>query len=142
MQQRGLPYNVKTRCSTTTSPATLFVPMFAPDETDNTFTAMGAPDNWWNDVTESRGADAPKVHAEIFHGGPNGTSAASGDEGPNASCTTKPITTLTDVSVTAGKTAIKTAIDAMSPAGDQRARRHGMGLAGAVERRAVHGGPS
>jgi hypothetical protein len=43
---------------------------------------------------------------ELRHGPPQGA-------GPNYSCTTNPITRLTDVSVDEGKTAIKTAIDAM-----------------------------
>ena len=49
---------------------------------------------------------------------PYGATSPQGDDGPNCSCTTKPITPLTDVSATAGKNAIKAAIDAMSPTGN------------------------
>jgi hypothetical protein len=48
---------------------------------------------------------------------PNGTAAATGSGGPNASCTTQPITPLTDVSNTTGMTTITNAIDAMQPNG-------------------------
>src|SRR5262249_54586523 len=45
------------------------------------------------------------------------TSPAGYDQGPNGSCTTQPITPLTDISTTTGKTAIKNSIDAMQPDG-------------------------
>jgi hypothetical protein len=48
---------------------------------------------------------------------PYGVQSDKGD-GPNYSCTTVPITPLTDVSDTEGKNAIKAAIDQMSPTGN------------------------
>jgi hypothetical protein len=45
------------------------------------------------------------------------TNAATGD-GPNSSCTTMPITPLTDVTVSAGMTTVVNAINAMQPTGN------------------------
>ena len=55
---------------------------------------------------------------EVFHGAPLRRDLAAQATGPNFSCTTKPITPLTDVSDTAGKTAIKASIDEMAPTGN------------------------
>jgi hypothetical protein len=53
------------------NPASLFVPMFAPDETDNRDSwnrrAMG---DWWADITEStNNAARQRLHAQIFRAG-------------------------------------------------------------------------
>lgn len=118
VETRPHPYDKDITEPTKSNPATLFVPMFAPDETDKEDSrGRDAMSDWWADsISETdrkRGRYMPKYFL------PAGTSkAAAGlDEGPNASCTTKPITPLRDVTASAGKTAIKDAIDAMSPLG-------------------------
>jgi Flp pilus assembly protein TadG len=119
VEQRPSPYDMTDAMPTSTTPATLFVPMFAPDETDNRDSSRRyAIDNWWNDGTSSssditRQSYMPKYYTAA----PLGTSAATGDGGPNASCTTKPITPLTDVTNTDGMDTIDDAIDAMQPDG-------------------------
>ncbi|MBN9078805.1 MAG: hypothetical protein BGN87_22245 [Rhizobiales bacterium 65-79] len=119
VEQRPSPYDVTDAAPDSSNPATLFVPMFAPDETDNKDSsrryAMG---NWWNDKTTT-GTDAQRqaYMPKYYTPAPNGTAAATGDGGPNASCTTQPITPLTDVTNTAGMNTITAAIDAMQPDG-------------------------
>jgi Flp pilus assembly protein TadG len=102
-------------------PATMFVPMFAPDEPGDRWAPSdgssaknyGASNNWWNDETTSNsGTVRLRNMKKYYEVRPFGATMPQG-AGPNYSCTTNPITRLTDVSVDEGKTAIKTAIDAM-----------------------------
>jgi Flp pilus assembly protein TadG len=118
VEQRPSPYDVTDAAPNSGTPATLFVPMFAPDETDNrdgyNRRAMG---NWWNDNTSGTDAKRQAYMPKYYTPAPDGTDAATGDGGPNASCTTKPITPLTDVTNTTGMQTITDAIDAMQPNG-------------------------
>jgi hypothetical protein len=118
VEQRPSPYDVTDAAPDASNPATLFVPMFAPDETDNRDgskrRAMG---NWWNDNMSGTDAKRQAYMPKYYTPAPDGTDAATGDGGPNASCTTKPITPLTDVTNTAGMKTITDAIDAMQPNG-------------------------
>ena len=92
-------------------PATMFVPMFAPDEpgdrwateADENPDGLSATNNWWNDGTEdASGAKRQKNMSKYFEVRPFGATSPQGT-GPNYSCTTEPITPLTDVS-TRGRT--------------------------------------
>jgi Flp pilus assembly protein TadG len=118
VEQRPSPYDVTDAAPDASNPATLFVPMFAPDETDNRDgskrRAMG---NWWNDNMSGTDAKRQAYMPKYYTPAPDGTDAATGDGGPNASCTTKPITPLTDVTNTTGMKTITDAIDAMQPNG-------------------------
>jgi Flp pilus assembly protein TadG len=131
VEARPSPYDVNDTTPTTTTPATLFVPMFAPDENTSAYnnwylyTASGTP-KYWSDVLGSGYTSLQKQqymgkYFDIGSGkgyiGPYGTIPAGLDVGPNSMCTTTPITPLTDISLTAGKTAIKASIDAMQPDG-------------------------
>ncbi len=117
VEARPNPYNLNDTAPLQATPATLFVPMFAPDETDQT-TGGSAPNSWWNDVTTSTTASTrQKYMPKYFTPAGEGTSASAASSGPNDSCTTKPITPLVDVSVAAGKSQIEAAIDAMAPLG-------------------------
>jgi Flp pilus assembly protein TadG len=107
-------------------PATMFVPMFAPDEpgdrwatdSDSSPDNFSAANNWWNDGTESSsGRTRERNMAKYFDVRPYGATSPQGS-GPNYSCTTTPITPLTDVSTDDGITTIKTAIDKMTPNGN------------------------
>jgi Flp pilus assembly protein TadG len=130
VEQRPSPFDVTDAAPDKSNPATLFVPMFAPDETS------GSQNNWylfqknrtdyyWSDVLSSsksaakRQAYMPKYFdiPTIGYVAPYGTSPAGLNTGPNASCTTQPITPLTDVTTDAGMTTISDAIDAMQPLG-------------------------
>lgn len=102
------------------NPASLFVPMFAPDETDLRDSwnraAMG---DWWDDMlggsnnSAARQAFMPKY----FEPAPIGTAFMGLDKGPNLMCTATPITPLTDVSTTAGLNTVKKAIADMHALG-------------------------
>jgi Flp pilus assembly protein TadG len=118
VETRPSPYNVNDAVPTTATPATLFVPMFAPDETDPT--SGGSPvasNSWWADgLTGATNYAARQLNMPKYFT-PYAT-AAEGTKGPNFSCTTKAITPLTDVSKSAGATAIKSAIDSMVAGGN------------------------
>jgi Flp pilus assembly protein TadG len=119
VETRPHPYDKDDTAPATGKPATLFVPMFAPDETDlkdsSNRSAMG---NWWADGTsDSSNRNRGRYMPKYFTPAGTGKALPGADEGPNASCTTTAITPLRDVTKTEGKTAIKAAIDAMSPLG-------------------------
>ena len=116
ISETGVPYG---------DPATLFVPMFAPDEPGDRWTDdqnssinnYGASNNWWNDGTEdSSGQTRQRNMAKYFQVRPYGASSPQGS-GPNYSCTTNPITPLTDVTTDEGLAAITAAINAMAANG-------------------------
>jgi hypothetical protein len=121
VEARPYPYNIDDTAPTSSKPATLFVPMFAPDEADGN--SLYKNGNYWDDYTTNSSASAlvrqrnVKKYFDVPVGyvGAFGTSFADMDQGPNRACTTSAITPLTDVSTAAGKTAIKNSIDAMTP---------------------------
>ncbi|TRC96722.1 hypothetical protein FJV76_02345 [Mesorhizobium sp. WSM4303] len=120
VESRPYPYNIQDTAASTTTPATMFVPMFAPDETDNVDTnSRPANNNWHLDATVSNATDSArqKYMPKYFTPGTKVTPAYGSNAGPNASCSTTAITPLTDVSVAVGQTAVKTAIDAMVDVG-------------------------
>jgi Flp pilus assembly protein TadG len=115
VETRPHPYAYDTTSPTSAIPATYFVPMFAPDETDlrdgSNRAAMG---NWWPDLTTStNNATRQAFMPKYFAPAPEGTSAAGMYQGPNAMCSTTPILPLTDVSTSAGLKKVTDAIDAM-----------------------------
>jgi Flp pilus assembly protein TadG len=132
VEARPHPYNTTDAAPSSGTPATLFVPMFGPDEVGNKWTTQSngsirtfsANNSWWDDDTTSTSTGASTQLArqrsmqKYFKEAPFGTmSAATGDEGPNVSCTTNPITPLTDVTKPEGLAVVKNAIDAMEPLG-------------------------
>jgi Flp pilus assembly protein TadG len=134
VEARPYPYNVNDAAPTNTTPATLFVPMFAPDEVGNIWTdqgdywrtvrTFGASNSWWDDLTTSTSTSTDDQYrrqrsmVKYFTAAPQGkVSAAQPGQGPNSSCTTTAITPLTDVTTSEGQTKINTAIDAMGPNG-------------------------
>jgi Flp pilus assembly protein TadG len=135
VETRPSPFDKDDTAPTSSNPATLFVPMFAPDEVGNVWTDQGdsnktiktfnSHNSWWDDLTPSTSTATSdqlkrqKSMVKYFTAAPQGkkSAAAQYDEGPNASCTTKPITPLTDVTKQAGLDKIKAAINAMVPDG-------------------------
>ena len=117
MSEIGVPFG---------DPATLFVPMFAPDEagdrwktdTDQDPDNFSASNNWWNDGIEDASATVrQKNMPKYWEIRPYGASSTQGS-GPNYSCTTTPITPLTDVTTEEGLAKVKGAIDAMAANGN------------------------
>lgn len=127
VETRPAPYNMLDTTPSSSHPETYFVPMFAPDEWDKTKNTnkqdVSALNSWWSDNTAyadntpanaaNRQRDLAKYYNVI---GAYNSTIASG-KGPHYSCTTQPITPLTDVSKAAGLTTVKNAIDAMVPDG-------------------------
>jgi len=132
VEARPYPYNQNDATPSTGTPATLFVPMFAPDEAGHRWRDLdhdsstnelngdtfGYNNNWWADWADTNATSRQSDMRKYFRTKPYGSSSAGTGYGPNFSCTTNPITPLTDVTVDAGKTAILTAIDAMQPTGN------------------------
>ncbi|WP_181174524.1 TadE/TadG family type IV pilus assembly protein [Mesorhizobium sp. B2-3-10] len=138
VEARPYPYNINDATPSGGSantgigvgdPATMFVPMFAPDEPGNHWkltqdpdeaapVTYGAINSWWNDdPSSSSGQSRLRNMAKYFQPRPIDAPALPAGNGPNYSCTTNPITPLTDVSVADGLTSIKAAIDLMQPNG-------------------------
>ncbi|TGP27332.1 TadE/TadG family protein [Mesorhizobium sp. M1D.F.Ca.ET.184.01.1.1] len=111
-------------------PATMFVPMFAPDEPGNHWyvtqdpdelppKTYGAANSWWNDdPSSSTGKTRQSNMAKYFMPRPMNAPVLGAGAGPNYSCTTTPITPLTDVTNADGLAAVKAAIDLMQPNGN------------------------
>lgn len=132
VETRPYPYNTNDDAPVPSNPATLFVPMFAPDEagdynssasSEDYLVSFGAYTSWWNDfwtnntVTDAIAKARQRSMVKYFTPLPRGTTLPSGEMSPNRSCTTKKITPLTDVSTAAGKKTVKDAINAMSEGG-------------------------
>lgn len=119
VEARPYPYNTNDSAPSSSLPATLFVPMFAPDETDQTDSnSRPANNNWWKDgSTNSSAAVRQRYMPKYYTPAATGTAAMGLDQGPNSSCSTTPITPLVDVSSQTGIDKIKAAIDAMAPNG-------------------------
>ncbi len=119
VEARPHPYNVNDTAPSSSTPATLFVPMFAPDETDLADGTKYANNMWSTDklTGSSNSAARQRYTAKYYDPAMLNSAARISGGGPNLGCTTKPITPLTDVTTAAGKTAINNAIDAMVPDG-------------------------
>ena len=105
-------------------PATMFVPMFAPDEPGDRWEVEGTnkdssapPTTGGTTARESSGSIRQRNMKKYFDIRPYGATSSQGS-GPNYSCTTTPITPLTDVTTEDGLAAIKTAIDKMAANGN------------------------
>lgn len=119
VEARPSPYNVTDEPPSLSKGATLFVPMFAPDETDRTdSSSRPANNNWMADIV-STNTDLTRLRymPKYFETGTAVKTAWGINEGPNVSCSTKAITKLTDVTAASGLKTIKDAIDAMVPSG-------------------------
>ncbi len=93
-------------------PDTMYVPMFAPDEYDSSRSL----NHWWSDnggrydSYQTMQRDLKKYYIAQ-------NTSGEGTTGPNYSCTTTPITTLTDVTTDNGLRTVKNAIAKMQPDG-------------------------
>ncbi len=131
VEARPYPHNLTDATATSSNPATLYVPMFGPDEpgnywrdvngdgiNDRVSASWGYPNDYWVDSDDSltvkkRQQDMRKYFMVKPLNAPN----SSQGDGPNYSCTTEPMTPLTDVTKDEGLNKIKNAINAMSPTG-------------------------
>lgn len=131
VEARPVPYNNNDATATATNPATLFVPMFAPDEpkhlwrdldrdgvNDLNSTDFGYGNNWWTDWADTTATPRQRDMRKYYRVKPWGSTNPASGAGPNFSCTTNPITPLKDVTTVDGKKAIIDAINAMKPSGN------------------------
>lgn len=129
VEMRPYPMNVNDTAPTSGDPASLYVPMFAPDEPgdvwdENPFDNQGVPssntyNNWWNDTSPSDNGLTRQKKANKYYkiNLGNDEKPAEDGEGPNQGCTTMPITPLVDTTKTPGENSIKAAIDSMRAEG-------------------------
>ena len=119
VEARPAPYNRTDAAPVSSNPSTLFVPMFAADETDkrDDYNRSAYGDYWLDLTTTSSNYARQRYMPKYFLEAPKGTKAAKPGTGPNISCTTKPITPLTDTSEKEGRKAIRKAIDDMDAGG-------------------------
>ncbi|MBE7183512.1 MAG: hypothetical protein INR68_03790 [Methylobacterium mesophilicum] len=119
VEARPYPFNVTDEPPSLSKGETLFVPMFAPDETDRSdSSSRPANNNWMPDVsTSTTDLTRQRFMPKYLETGTAVKPAWNLDEGPNAGCSTKPLTKLTDVTAAPGLKTIKDAIDAMTPGG-------------------------
>lgn len=135
VEARPSPYNNDDTTPDAANPATLFVPMFAPDEAGTLwrdFNRDGTNDvdslsynynnNWWADWPYYTGtptaAQRQSDMRKYFLIKPYGSTSAAAGDGPNSGCTTSPITPLKDVTQATEKQEIDDAIDAMASTGN------------------------
>lgn len=134
VEARPYPYNDDDTTPDSANPATLFVPMFAPDEagtlwrdfnrdsTDDVDPWTNSPksdNNWWADWPSSTTAKQRQSDMrKYFMVKPYNSQSANAGDGPNAACTTSPITPLKDVTDAEQKQELDDAIDDMAPTGN------------------------
>jgi hypothetical protein len=131
VEARPAPYNNNDAEAVSSNPATLFVPMFAPDEAGHLWRDLnddnipdlddlnyGYGNNWWADWDNSDAGPRQSDMRKYFRVKPYEAPAAGYGDGPNSSCTTNAITPLQDVTTIEGKQVILDAIDDMSPTGN------------------------
>ncbi|HEV2900914.1 MAG TPA: pilus assembly protein TadG-related protein [Pseudaminobacter sp.] len=136
VEARPAPYNNNDTAPISSNPATLFVPMFAPDEPKHLWLDLdrnGSADldsddfyysnNWWTDWVDTDITTAGAISRltdmrKYFRVKPYGSTSPGYGDGPNSSCTTNPITPLQNVTTAEGKQVILNAIDDMSPTGN------------------------
>lgn len=133
VEARPYPYNVNDARSSQDDPESLFVPMFAPDEPGNLWrdvdgdgmadldgASWNYSNSWWADYQNgaTNAVSRQRDMGKYFHIRPFGAPDPRNGSGPNFSCTTQPITPLTDVTDSAGMDKIIAAIDAMEPTGN------------------------
>lgn len=122
VETRPWPYDVDDTAASTSNPSTLFVPQFAPDETDRTTTSgrntLNSYNSWWLDKdTSTDDKKRQRYTPKYYDAGLSTTSFIDGDVGPNQSCTTAALTPLTDVTTTAGLKTVKDGINSMIASG-------------------------
>lgn len=114
VEARSGKYALDVSAPVASNPATMFVPMFAPAEYYS-----GSKDHglnyWWTETLS--GKDYLKLQRDVTKYYLKSRSSRPEDGGPNYSCTTSPLTLLTDVSTDEGKKVILNAIDAMKANG-------------------------
>jgi Flp pilus assembly protein TadG len=128
VEARPVPYNNDDTTPSSSNPATLFVPMFAPDEAKHLWRdlnddgyndlnndSFGYYNSWWTDWSDSGALSRQTDMRKYFRVKPYDAPNAGSGAGPNYSCTTNPITPLQDVTKAEGKDVILDAIDDMEP---------------------------
>lgn len=109
VEMRPNGYDLENKPPTRSDPDTLFVPMFAPDEAND----ADAYNSWWPDHTDGDALRRQEYMPKYFEANDNSNGKYGLGEGPNASCTTVPLTPLVDVSKDEGLNKITIAIDDM-----------------------------
>ncbi|RBO98529.1 TadE/TadG family type IV pilus assembly protein [Pseudochrobactrum asaccharolyticum] len=117
-------YGINADVPSVTRPETMYVPMFAPSEFVNSTKALNS---WWPDQANIKGtsvssyqlrqSDLIRYYTDTAASAENLTLTGAKKIGPNYSCTTTPITELTDVTTSVGMKKIQDGIKNMVPHG-------------------------
>jgi Flp pilus assembly protein TadG len=134
VESRPDPYDISDAAPSTSTPASMFIPYFAPDEPDDNTIKSGA--NWWgqptyytasnNWITDDKSNSTnwftrqgePNKYAssnksKITYAAKTGT-----DDGPNAGCGITNVLRMTNVRTSAGATTVKNKLDLMVASGN------------------------
>ncbi|MFC5386020.1 pilus assembly protein TadG-related protein [Aquamicrobium segne] len=142
VEQRPYPYDVTNEPARQNNPASLFVPMFYPDNVANGYNdwptrnsgSYSASFSWDPQVGSGRNVTGNNLSSympkyfdmrvtasgrteQLGFVAPYGSAKLASGKGPNGSCTTSALTPLVDVTNAAGMKKIKDAISAMQPSG-------------------------
>ncbi len=128
VEMRPWPYMVNDSAPSAANPASLYVPMFAPDEVgDHSATSTAnryvysSYTSYLNDITTVTNNHLFRQNYMwkyfVTQPATNSSTTAPFGGGPNRSCTTAAITPLKETVTPAGETQIRDAIDAMQPNG-------------------------
>lgn len=113
VETRRQPYDIQETAPTTTTPATMFVPYFWPDEPDYNDGYRGYVNDYIDDGTSGSWDVRQKNSAKYTKTPKSGTWQTGYTYGPNMGCSLQPI-----IRLTSNTTTLKTAIDNMSAVGD------------------------
>jgi len=112
VESRMPPYDISDTPPDSATPATMFVPYFAPDEpgnkNSNTYT-----NDYLNDLISTGWKPQEQNHSKYNTTPRSGTNSAGYAYGPNAGCSLQPM-----IRLTTDFTSIKTAIDGMTAVGE------------------------
>ena len=139
VESRPDPYDISDASPTSTTPATLFVPFFAPDEPDDdkvnypssSSKYRDARTNWWGEIYNNWITDDKTNSNDWFTRQKEDNKYASGNKGkvisdaksganygPNAGCGITSVLRMTNVRTSAGATTVKDKLDDMVATGN------------------------
>lgn len=123
-------YGINAAPASVARPESMYVPMFGPSEYAVT-SGTRAHNSWWVDNNSipktlagrttanflTRQKDITRYYTNTSSSAEDITSPSPSKRGPNYSCTTAPLTELTDITTTAGMKRVQDGIKAMYPSG-------------------------
>lgn len=120
-------FGINAAPATVARPESMYVPMFGPSEYITTGNTTRSHNGWWPDISTITGTttanylarqkNITRYYTSTSPSAEDITSTNPSKRGPNYSCTTAPLTELTDITTTAGMRRVQDGIKAMIPSG-------------------------